>query len=60
MENIASKHAVSTEPIFREIEKLESRSMLGQKDICMGSERRCVQLPLVVRWGKGVRYDIDK
>jgi hypothetical protein len=51
MENIASKHDVSTESIFREIEKLESRSMLGQKGICIGLERWYVQLPLA---------DIDK
>src|SRR5271155_4471447 len=52
MENIASKHAVLTESIFREIEKLESRSMLGQKGICIGLERRYVQLPLAARWDK--------
>lgn len=34
--------------------------MLGQKGICIGLERRYVQLPLAARWGKGLRYDIDK
>ena len=36
MENIALKHAMSTESILREIGKLESRSTIGQKGVCVG------------------------